>query len=221
MTNLNSNTSKPSKPTAAIGLQRRSATLRTSASAPDFALLIQRIRDGSENSAQELYLQFARGVKFLSIRLLGPDRCVDDLCLDVFDTVIAAIRSNKRRKPECLPEFVRAVVQRKVTSEISRSQRKRPRSRELEEHSNPVCLKSDAIRLEELACTTRVLRSLRSRDREVLIRFYFHVQTAEDICRDMGLTMDQFRNIKNRAKKKLTSPMPEAGGVTSSPIAST
>ena len=48
----------------------------------------------------------------------------------------------------------------------------------------------------------RVLNGLPQRDREVLVRFYLREQTADEICRDMGLTETQFRLIKSRAKAR-------------------
>jgi DNA-directed RNA polymerase specialized sigma24 family protein len=48
----------------------------------------------------------------------------------------------------------------------------------------------------------RVLNGLSPRDREVLVRFYLREQSAEEICRELGLTETQFRLIKSRAKAR-------------------
>jgi hypothetical protein len=47
-----------------------------------------------------------------------------------------------------------------------------------------------------------MLRQLRERDREILLRFYVHGEQAEQIRREMQLTETQFRLIKSRAKLK-------------------
>lgn len=172
-------------------------------SAPDFTLLVERIKTGSTDAAHELYLHFIRGIKYVVTRQLGPDRS-DDLAQDVFAAVIGAIRNGELREPERLAGFVRTVVQRTIASEIGHLRTQRERSLEIDEHRHFVepNAESDLVHKEDLALADRVLRSLRSRDREILIRFYLKEQSVEDICREMCLTTTQFRNTKNRAKDK-------------------
>jgi DNA-directed RNA polymerase specialized sigma subunit len=47
-----------------------------------------------------------------------------------------------------------------------------------------------------------VLRSVSRRDREILDRFYVQEQTQEQICEEMGLSYNQFRLLKSRAKAR-------------------
>jgi len=47
-----------------------------------------------------------------------------------------------------------------------------------------------------------VLKEISDRDREVLMRFYVHEQSYETICQEMGLTYNQFRLLKSRAKAR-------------------
>ena len=48
----------------------------------------------------------------------------------------------------------------------------------------------------------KVLSSVSRRDREILNRFYVQEQTQEQICADMGLSYNQFRLLKSRAKAR-------------------
>ncbi|HYA19008.1 MAG TPA: sigma factor-like helix-turn-helix DNA-binding protein, partial [Bryobacteraceae bacterium] len=48
----------------------------------------------------------------------------------------------------------------------------------------------------------RVLEGVSRRDREILRRFYVLEQTQEQICEEMGLTYNQFRLLKSRAKAR-------------------
>jgi hypothetical protein len=48
------------------------------------------------------------------------------------------------------------------------------------------------------------------RDRELLSRFYLDVQGRDQICRIMGLTPDQFRLLKCRAKARFVEAVRRA-----------
>ena len=48
----------------------------------------------------------------------------------------------------------------------------------------------------------KVLRSVSTRDREILTRFYLMEQTQAEICEEMGLSETQFRLLKSRAKAR-------------------
>jgi len=54
-----------------------------------------------------------------------------------------------------------------------------------------------------MASIRRELAEMRTRDRELLVRFYLENQTREQICEEMGLTETQYRLFKSRAKGKL------------------
>jgi len=88
----------------------------------------------------------------------------------------------------------------------------------------------NAIRKQNEDLLRQVLRSMSSRDREILTRFYLHEQTQEQICADLNLTDTQFRLLKSRAKARFGDlgrklygkespsdserPVPEDRGVT-------
>jgi hypothetical protein len=45
-----------------------------------------------------------------------------------------------------------------------------------------------------------VLAALPKRERHALVRFYVHAEPGDAVCRQAGLTEEQFRRIKARAK---------------------
>jgi RNA polymerase sigma-70 factor (ECF subfamily) len=51
-----------------------------------------------------------------------------------------------------------------------------------------------------------------ARDRMVIVRFYLEEEDRESICRDMGLTADQFTKILHRARRRLRE-LVEARGI--------
>jgi len=48
----------------------------------------------------------------------------------------------------------------------------------------------------------KVLTGISTKDREILQRFYVDEQPQEQICSEMGLTYNQFRLLKSRAKAR-------------------
>ena len=48
----------------------------------------------------------------------------------------------------------------------------------------------------------RVMKGISRRDREILDRFYVQDQPQEQICQEMGLSYNQFRLLKSRAKAR-------------------
>ncbi|HVV44178.1 MAG TPA: hypothetical protein VHC72_03210 [Bryobacteraceae bacterium] len=47
-----------------------------------------------------------------------------------------------------------------------------------------------------------MLNGISRRDRDILNRFYVLEQSQEQICADMGLSYNQFRLLKSRAKAR-------------------
>jgi DNA-directed RNA polymerase specialized sigma24 family protein len=152
--------------------------------APFFALLVEKIRGGSQDAIHELHLHFQRGITYVMTRQLGKDRA-GELVQDVLEEVLAGIRNGEVRQAESLPAFVQSVMHRTVASEM-----------------RPVIPRTgfNPIWGADLDSAERVLRSLPSRDREILVRFYCQEQPVTKICRELGVTAREFRAIKSRAK---------------------
>jgi len=167
--------------------------------------LVERIRSGDTGAMEELYRVFARGIRFYLCRQLGPQE-LDDRVHDTFLIVVQAIRRGDLREPERLMGFVRTIVRRQVAAHIDNLVHSRREEVEIDintrlaDHTwNPE--QSLALR-ENIALMQRVLESLSRRDREILVRFYLHEQSQEQICREMELTETQFRLLKSRAKAR-------------------
>jgi len=47
-----------------------------------------------------------------------------------------------------------------------------------------------------------VLAAMKPADREVLIRFYVSDQSQSEICEELRITQQQFKNTKHRAKER-------------------
>jgi RNA polymerase sigma-70 factor, ECF subfamily len=167
--------------------------------------LVDRIRSGDPRGMEGLYAVLSKGVRFLLCRQLGPQD-LDDKVHDVFLIVAQAIRNGDLREPERLMGYVRTVVRRQVAGHIDVAVHTRRSEIELDASlplrdggSTPEQI---AIAQQNQEIALRMLNSVSSRDREILVRFYLEEQTQDQICQDMGLTDTQFRLIKSRAKAR-------------------
>lgn len=172
---------------------------------PEWARLVELIREGSQAGMEELYLVFSKGIRFYLCRQLGPQE-LDDKVHDTFVAVVQAIRQGELREPERLMGFVRTVVRRQVAAYIDQAVHTR-RDFQAIEYAAPVSDEGETpeervIARQKAEIMEAVLRSVSRRDREILTRFYLLEQSQEEICAEMHLTETQFRLLKSRAKTR-------------------
>jgi RNA polymerase sigma factor (sigma-70 family) len=174
-------------------------------SGPPWPALVERIRKGDGQAVEELYRIFSQGVRYYLCRHLGSQE-LDDRVHDTFLIVVQAIRSGALREPERLMGFVRTVVRRQVAAAIDDAVHVRREFADLEVGGRIADLRLNPeqrlLRDEKTAIMLKVLRGISRRDREILVRFYLHEQTQEQICAEMELTATQFRLLKSRAKAR-------------------
>jgi RNA polymerase sigma factor (sigma-70 family) len=172
---------------------------------PSWSLLVERIRAGDPAGMEQLYAVFAKGVRSFLWRQLGS-RDLDDKVHDIFLIVTQSIRRGDLREPERLMGYVRTVLRRQVAAYIQEVVHARRNEVEMEPGLNisdrQISPERRMVDRQTQEVAMRLLRSLPSRDREVLTRFYLQEQSAERICADMNLTETQFRLIKSRAKAR-------------------
>ena len=173
---------------------------------PDWAILVSRIQEGDSAAMAELYGIFAKGIRYFLLRNLGPGD-LDDKVHDCFLIVTQAIQNGDVREPERLMGYVRTVVKRQIAASIDIAVQQRRARVDFEDtmfsmsdwRDNPE-RKVIARQREEIVRT--VLQSVSRRDRDILNRFYVLEQSQEQICADMGLSYNQFRLLKSRAKAR-------------------
>lgn len=168
----------------------------------NWADLVGRVRRGDRTGAEALYHTVTGNARAKLRRTVDP-HLVEDRLHDTFVSVLEAIQGGALREPERLMGFVRTVTQRQVAAHIRSSMARRRWLTPIgvTEFPSPRELSPDAalMRKERDESLGRLLRRLRVRDREILIRFYWHEQPPEQICGEMNLTPTQFRLFKSRA----------------------
>jgi RNA polymerase sigma-70 factor, ECF subfamily len=171
----------------------------------DVCSLVERIRAGDPAGMEELYRVFSRGVRFHLCRQLGPQD-LDDRVHDIFLIITQSIRNGDLRDPERLMGYVRTIMRRQVAAHIDDAVQARRSRADVGPEFTPSDREPDpesqAIAEQNTELAMRILRSIPSRDREVLVRFYLEEQPARQICEELHLTETQFRLIKSRAKAR-------------------
>lgn len=180
---------------------------------PHSAELVERIRQGETGSIENLCTMLRRAARCQLARKVDR-QLIEDKFHDVIVTVLEAISSGAMRHPDRLEGFVRTVTRRRVAAHI-RANIKRRRCMVFNEYDFPGTEETspEAInaRREEAEQLDALLNTLRTRDRNLLIRFYFHEQQPAQICREMGLTATQFRLYKSRALARCAATAGPAG----------
>ena len=172
----------------------------------DWAGTVDRIRAGDPLAMTELYTVFTRGIRYLLLRSLGVEE-LDDRVHDCFVIVTEAIRSGELRDPARLMGYVRTVVRRHIAASIEEAVSRRRTNVEFEDSvqtisdwkNNP---EQNLVNQQRAEIARRVFQGVSRRDREILRRFYLMEQPQERICEEMGLSYNQFRLLKSRAKAR-------------------
>lgn len=197
-------------------VQRQPSSMDTTVSVDgQCSLIVQAVRDGDIAGAEELYRAFGWLRTTIAKRIGAQD--AEDLYHDVIVAVVKAIRKGGIRDAERLPAYVKGVVRHLLSARLRRV---------IEFPSVPLpswhpaltvrsTQREEMIKREYRDVARSVLDALKDRDREVLMRFYIDEQDPGVICADLGLTENQFRLIKSRAKERLTERVRRAVGQTS------
>jgi RNA polymerase sigma factor (sigma-70 family) len=173
---------------------------------PDWAQLVARIHDGDPAAMEELYGIFGKGIRYFLLRNLGADE-LDDRVHDCFVIVAQAIQNGELRDPARLMGFVRTVVKRQIAATIEAAVTRR---RTQVDYQDTLFTLSDwkdnpertLLARQRTEIARRVMNGISRRDREILRRFYVEEQSQETICEEMGLSYNQFRLLKSRAKAR-------------------
>ncbi|MCU0228017.1 MAG: sigma-70 family RNA polymerase sigma factor [Bryobacterales bacterium] len=168
--------------------------------------IVVRIRRNDDDAKKQLYQVFNRGIRFQLVRHLGTAD-IEDKVHDTFLIVLQAIMRDDLRNPESLLGYIRTVVRRQIANYIERAmlrRREHPVFMEVEGGHRMADPEQRLLHAERLRLMRQILSELSPRDREVLVRFYIEEMPQEQICEQMGLSMNQFRLLKSRAKARFS-----------------
>lgn len=168
--------------------------------------LVEQIEQGDPEAKYQLYEVFNRGIRFQLVRHLGTGD-LDDKVHDTFLIVLQAVMKRELRDPDKLLGYIRTVVRRQIATYIERAmmqRREHPESLGIETLDTSLTPEASLLGLERRRVMREALSELSSKDREILIRFYIDEMSMEEICEEMGISINQFRLLKSRAKARFS-----------------
>lgn len=166
----------------------------------DCAALVLNIRQRETRSVEDLYCVVSEIARSKLSQVI-KSASIDDELHEILIVVLSAIERGELRDPGCLAAFIRTVARRQAVAHIRGNIAHRRRfAPHPESAPSPDPSPEERVaRSERRQRLGLVLDSLRTRDREILVRFYFREQRPDQICAEMHLTPTQFRLYKSRA----------------------
>lgn len=148
--------------------------------------ILKRLKDGQPDALEDLmkkYRRYVHSVVFSVISGAGGPEDVEELVQDTFYAVwshAADIRGNLRG-------YLGSAARNRAKSFL-RSRRELPMDLDTVEIADPGGSLEDAARQAELSgYIQRAIDKMRPKDREIFLRYYFHLQKGEEIATDMGI----------------------------------
>jgi RNA polymerase sigma-70 factor, ECF subfamily len=173
----------------------------------EWAPIVKEIQAGNPEGFVLLYRRL-KSYRGYFINQVGWQN-TEDLYHELILELVAQIRRGVLRDPERLPAYARTIAQRKVIPIVRSNLKRRACEIPVEDVrwdlGGPPGPEAQVILRQQEEIAGRILRSLRERDREVLIRFYLREQAPERIQADLDLSETQFRLIKSRAKARFAA----------------
>ena len=169
------------------------------------AALLERLRRRDPDALDALtarYRPYVRAVFAHILRELGTREDLEELCADVFVTLW---QHAGEPEPEQLKAWLGTVARNRAKNWL-RQRRELPMdpdSLELALPAGSPGLEDQLIRAELAAAVRRAVDSLRPRDREIFLRYYFYLQPVQTIARELGLAPASVRSRLSRGREKL------------------
>ena len=167
------------------------------------ASLLERLRKKDSDALDQLTAQYRSYVCTVLANILqgvGTRSDVEELCADVF---LALWQNADRIEAGHLKPWLGTVARNRAKSWL-RTRRELPM--DLDEIELPDAAESleDSVLRQELAAAVRkAVDSMKARDREVFLRYYFYLQSTEKIARELDMAESSVRSRLSRGRETL------------------
>lgn len=164
--------------------------------------LLQQLQLGQPEFMEMLLQKYYRYVYTIIANILGArgtHEDIEELAQDTF----YAVWSHANMIHGKFRSYLSTTARNKALSWLQRQQ-ELPMALDTIEISDFSGSLEDLLQREDVAQTlTRAIDGMRPKDREIFLRFYFYMQTAEDISQRMGLSPNAIRLRLMRGRKTL------------------
>lgn len=175
-----------------------------------------RIRAGDAAAERELYLNYARALRYLVQRRCGDEHLAHDLVQECFRIALTHLRAGKLENPDTLAGFLRGIALNLVSTQQRSGWRERSTDTDadlpgIEDVETPGPL--EVVTREQLRMLVRRLIAEMpvQRDRELLWRYYVLDQDKQLLCDALQLSPTHFDRVLHRARNRFRELASEHG----------
>lgn len=165
--------------------------------------LVDRIRAGDKQAEGELFNRYRRGISFILRKQGASPDVAEDLFQETVTTVIDKIKNEELREADRLSAFICSVAKNLTIVHFRKSSRMLPVAAIAMDIPSPLDQHEQLLRKEEAQIVRRIIGELKmDRDRQILIRYYLGEEDRANICKDLGLSSEQFSRVLHRALQR-------------------
>lgn len=168
----------------------------------DERLLLQ-LRDQRTDALDVMMKKYHGYVYTVIANILGRAGGHEDIEELLQDTFYSVWTHTENIRPGKLKAYLGTTARNQAKSWL-RSRRTLPMASDVIEIADPDgSLEDEAVRRELAQRLRRAVHQLRPKDREIFLRHYYYLQTAEEIARRMGIPKNTVLSCLLRGRKKL------------------
>lgn len=168
--------------------------------------LALRIGNGDASAETELVERYSAGIELILLKRTNNHQLTMDLRQETFLIALQKLRAGKIYKPESLPGFLRQTAIN-LSIEHYRKEKRYVYGEGAINSLQPAHMDKKAERIDRqharMLLETVVDQLTRTRDRDILSRFYLLDQDKRQICKTLDLSTANFDRVLYRARKRM------------------
>lgn len=173
--------------------------------------LLRRLRARQPEALEDLMEKYRRTVTVMIANVLGSAGTPADAEELASDTFYAVWQYADHIRPGKLRAYLTVTARNKAKSFL-RSRRELVMDLDTIDLPDAGDTMDEALIREELARRVRrAIRKMRPRDREIFLRYYYYMQTTEQIAQEMGMEAATVRSRLHRGRKTLKDILSKEG----------
>lgn len=183
--------------------------------------LVARIAAGDRSAELELVRKYSPAVRFVLSRRSSDRERVKDAQQETFIVVLERLRGSGIDQPAALASFIQQTAVNILLGDLRRDARRKTQV-DMDAVLNQIDTGPGiAEQIDRNAESQRVRAAIEQlgtpRDRQVLYLYYVEEQDKEDICRDLGISLEHFRRVLFRARQRFLDLLHRDSAVRRSP----
>ena len=165
--------------------------------------LLRRLKAQQPDALEELMGKYRRVVYITAAGVLGKAGTPPDVEEIAQDTFLAVWHHAAVIQPGKLRAYLAATARNKAKSFL-RTRRELPMDLDTVDLPDDGCSLDEALARKETARAVRkAIHKMRPKDREIFLRYYYYLQTTDQIAETMGIPPSTVRSRLSRGRKTL------------------